>query len=58
MDRTLLIDLLYRRRKTVDYSTETVKFLEALNQPVQYAHGVPTEVDGDAIAILRAGASA
>lgn len=56
MDRTKLLDLLYRRRKTVDYSVKTVKFLEALSQPIRYDHGVPTEVDGDALGILRAGA--
>lgn len=53
MDRIKLLDLLYRRRQTVDYSNSPISFLEFRNKPWQFSNGVPTEVDGDALAILR-----
>ncbi|MFF9565773.1 hypothetical protein ACF1AJ_20660 [Leifsonia sp. NPDC014704] len=58
MTRLQFLDMLYRRRKTVDFSNKTVDFLEAMNRPVQNAHGVPTEVDGDALAVIRQAVSA
>lgn len=58
MTRTELQNMLYRRHLTVRFATEKVSFLVALNNPAQFSHGQPTEVDGDAIAILRAAVSA
>jgi hypothetical protein len=53
MTRTDLMNMLYRRQKTVRYATERVLFLMALARPIQYASGEFTEVDGDALAMLR-----
>lgn len=53
MNRTQLLNMLYRRTQTLRLAEDEVSFLMALAKPARYASGTATEVDGDALAILR-----
>lgn len=54
MSAVELLNMLYRRTQTVKYAHNSTKFLNDLAKPVGFSRGQATEVDGDALAILKA----
>lgn len=54
MNRDALVNMLYRRTQTVKFAHNSTKFLNDMNKPVGFSSGQATEVDGDALAILKA----